>query len=414
MALAKSFGIARGWPMGGGQVGGGTPTPTPTPVVPPLDASVSNLTFANTAKTRAAMQRVRNNTGSMKMIAPGDSTFAAGLTTANGQDRLFAAPFKMSSYLQSDGGLRAICDANMGAAGAGGTLNSTPAQYRTYNALAALTGSIAFGSGDTIAGRMIGAAAVPSGYSTTSNGPVTAFRLVYSRNNAAGVFAYSIDGGAETQIDRFSATSDVQEIIIPAPAGPAAVHTLTLRHVSGFCAWPLVECMDLNAPNYIRTLNAGWSSSSAQHWNVATDPWHPRSMLQREAANADLVIFNLGINNWRGDTNGTLGAAYNTNMSALITAAKAGGADVILLKPFPSALTDTSQARQDVYRAQIDNLAATFNLPIIDLQAYYVSNAQAQADGWGISDGVHCTTAGYDRTGRLLSNTLRYIEAMTA
>jgi lysophospholipase L1-like esterase len=120
----------------------------------------------------------------------------------------------------------------------------------------------------------------------------------------------------------------------------------------------------------------------------------------------DLTIIELGINDCAA---GVTAATFTTNMQTLIDTVSPYS-DIILVIWCPNLPATSPEATQVLYRNAIKQLAATNNLPVIDMPTRWTSNANmslAYASGTpGDHQSVHLTATGYYDMARAIANTL--------
>ncbi|MBB5987443.1 SGNH/GDSL hydrolase family protein [Sphingobium lignivorans] len=384
------------WASGGGTAEEG----------PALDPSVSGLTLANTAAIRAGFAAVRAGTRDMRIITVGDSTTATG-GVVTGNSRYNSWPARMARLLR-DGGLATSHENLVGFNGQGTAANMN-ASFPNFT----FTGQCNPVE-ESLGGKILGQSAAGT-FTFTPSENVTGYRVLYAKSTSAGVFSWRINGGAATNVDRqIGAGYELGELIIDADDVPAlatpGLHTISFSWVSGYHA--VISIEGLRGERVVNVYNAAISSSKAVDWPTPTGrPYYRLELLQAEQA--DLVLINLGINDWRA-ANWT--SAYNTALQSLITAAKAGGADVILLCPCPSAETSgesISAVRQGAYNDAILALGASNSVPVVNLRSFYGSGDAAVSAGYLLADGIHQTPEGYAATATLMADTLAYIEQMS-
>lgn len=384
-------------PTGSG--GGGIPS------APPLDPSVSGLTLANTAAIRAGLAAVRAGTRDMRIITVGDSTTATG-GVVTGNSRYNSWPARMARLLREAG--LATSHENLVGFNGQGTAAAMNASFPNFT----FTGQCNPVE-DSLGGKILGQSTTGT-FTFTPSEDVTGFRVLYTRSTAAGAFSWSIDGGAATTVDRQNEGGyALGELVIDAATVPAlatpGLHMISFSWVSGYHA--VISIEGLRDERLVNVYNAAISSSKAVAWPTPTGrPYYRLELL--EAEQADLVIINLGINDWRA---GNWTAAYDVALQSLITAAKAGGAGVILLCPCPSAETSAEAvpaARQLAYNDAILALAASNDVPVVNLRSFYGSGDAAVSAGYLLADGIHQTPEGYAATAALMAGTLRHIEQM--
>lgn len=154
-----------------------------------------------------------------------------------------------------------------------------------------------------------------------------------------------------------------------------------------------------SAVKEVTVLNVGWSGATSGDLNQSASPWKtlPAIALYRP----DLVVINIGVNDWKL-ASPIDQPTYKANVQAVIDAARAAGASVQLIVPFPSGDAN-SIANMPAFQTSLYELATLNNLPPpIDLIQHFVSFAQANADGYTANNGslLHPNAAGYAEIAR--------------
>ena len=375
--------------------------------IAPLASPVGNLPTWRTklAATKAGTARTR-------VLVVGDSTAygcGAGSSSnvADCRRRSFSA--KLSDLLTNLYGVPSAVDSFAADGGSGGTITS-PA-LATYMSVwdprvvasANWVATGALGVGGKIPGN--NTSGDTGAFAFTPDGLVDTFAITTIVQSGNATLNASVDGGAATAINTAGASAALQRTAII--AGTAGVHTLSLSKASGntsaaFVA--MVEAWNSTLPA-VDIVNAGWSASKSGDWNSgAASPWLPLPGISFFAP--DLTIFDLGINSWLKAQE--TAAALGTNMSSLISAAKASG-DVLGIIPAPSGLGGTFgsclAANQQACRAQLLSTYAANNCAVVDLWANFGSYGQADSRGM-MYDQLHCNSSGYGRIAGLLAQTL--------
>lgn len=326
-----------------------------------------------------------------RILCVGDSTTAGvnGGSTAG----LFAEsyPVELAAKFNASG-YDAQIDSFLGHNVGGGT-----------GAIATYDPRRSFGAGWTLASTTAGGQAFRNNSDATvlSFEPGASFDQIdvwTLRNSGLGSLDVGIDGGAAVATINQAGTAAMIRTTIDVTPG---LHSVDFTRVSGDTYVIGVETRDTSAPK-IEVLNAGWSSSRASQWVVATQPWNPINAIA--TLEPDLTVINLGLN----DINPTYDeATFRTNMQALITKAKTVG-DVILMVPNPASTASRTIEGQDMIRRVVHGLAATNSLRVVDIRARWGGSYEtAVADGF-MDEGetLHPNAAGYADMAQAVYETL--------
>lgn len=211
--------------------------------------------------------------------------------------------------------------------------------------------------------------------------------LYYMQNTTYSSFSMSLDGvGAVSTLS--SGTGALAKLTI---TGTLAAHVVNLSgtatalndgHVLG------VNCYN-SAVKQVFIQN--WSFSGATAAGATAASWSNNTQYY-SCINGitfmapDLSIIKLGLNDI---TAAYSVATFTAGLQTLITACLATGS-VILVVPNVSTTSDVAPYISSIYQ-----LAATNNVPIVDIYNRWTSYAQAQADGFMNSDPIHPNKTGY-------------------
>ncbi len=358
----------------------------------------------NLAKLRSAKQRVLLGRGRARIAVVGDSqekglgAGTSGTFNAAGAEP-FCVPTRLAAYLNVLGipASAHSAIAGFGVTG-GGTGLDNAAQLTAYDTRisagagwdAINNGNYTFGgqgwANDTTTNALAFTPAVSVDTFIISWGSASGFGL--------GVFSYDIDGGTATQVNE-----DVAEAYnLLTISTSLASHTCNIKRVSAFCGFNGWFAYNSTVPA-VDIINGGWSGSTSGQWNDTSFLFAPRPALTALAA--DLYLIQLGGNDWE---TGVSQATYLANVQALITAAKAGGGDVILLMPLQTGATATPTTQQQFYRSLV-TLANNNNVMLVDWQRKGISYAVQNAAG-RMNDTLHGKAVLYDDQAAFLARLL--------
>lgn len=326
-------------------------------------------------KTRAALGRVRNGTGRGKILCIGDSTTqgTGGTETTRWPStlaRMFGANANaLGNFGQQipDGGIPWIV------LGSGWTKGT-----------GAFTG---LGGNHT--------ANTTTTTSMTVTPPIAVDTFIYYYIDATGSFTYSVNGGSATTVNG-GGGSTLKSVTISCPN--VGINTLTITRVSGTCVMVGFDAYN-STITALNVLNAGWGGSQSGQWATNnSQPYGP--LLDVVTISADLVIINLTINDYY---NGVSPAGALASMTTIITNAKTVS-DVILMTGVPSNPTanppNTNVVNQLPIIANYYTLAASFNVPLVDVYGRWISYNVSGGPGLGANtlyfdNLLHPNPAGY-------------------
>lgn len=365
--------------------GSGTGALTPAQV-----AAMSNSTAKLLPHWRAALGRVRTKSGDAKVLFVGDSITSgedANNTLASPRD--YSYPTQFAAYLTSIG-IPAQAQSFMGD-GFGSLLSHADPRL-----------TIGGSWSDNVAIYSMGG--VPFTASTSTNAlaykptiPVTTWDIYWLQTTAASSFTWAIDGGGTTSVNTQNAAQAMAKTTVTAAA--AGIHSLGIVQATGA---PLIQGIDGYNTNYfsVHCINCGWPSGSAYNLtgNQNSQPFGPLACFAKILP--DLVVYELtAINDLiQGNVAGL--ANFITFSSQVIAAAQAAGADVVLVAPNPVGITNTnsSLANQKLFNTAIYQMAASFNVPLVDMFDRLTSYEIASAYGLYATvsaNNIHLNAKGY-------------------
>jgi lysophospholipase L1-like esterase/peptidoglycan hydrolase-like protein with peptidoglycan-binding domain len=212
--------------------------------------------------------------------------------------------------------------------------------------------------------------------------------LYYSTYNGAASANVSINGsGSIAAFDTSTADAGLVKTTITKALGN---DTLNTNRVSGG-DYNFEGIITYNSNvKEITVLNAGWSGAKVTDVIAGTGPWATLESLDEYAP--DLVVIDLGINDWNQGTPTTEGT-FKAAMQDIIDASEAAGADVLLVVPVPTGSAN-GLANQAAFRTYILELADLNDLPVVDFISLWTSYATANGNGW-MSDVLHPNATGY-------------------
>lgn len=208
------------------------------------------------------------------------------------------------------------------------------------------------------------------GGSGTGYTPVGAFTAQATGGSSVSVpFNSSLTGGIYRALVTAGSASSTNSVSITVASGNSAV----IAAVEPF----------LSTKNQVLVGNAGVIGTATVNWN-SNQPGGSFSFIS--GTTPDLVIISLGIN----DAGASVPVAtYTSNMQAIISAAKATGADVIL-STMPPAQGTPYTTYEPEYVTAIKSLAASNNLQLIDFYGILGGSFNAA----NMSDALHPNIGG--------------------
>lgn len=217
-------------------------------------------------------------------------------------------------------------------------------------------------------------------------------------NTGLGSMTYAVDGGGAVTLDQNGTAASRKTVIA---LGAPGAHTVVINRVAGtvFVIGYRAYNSTVKAVDFI---NIGRGSSLAATWLVQTVAYNIFPVFTTMCATASLVIIKLTTNDAAVPT---AEATYKSQMQTLITAARAGGASVLLMTGSPTNPATDAIANQLAYRQYMRDLATTNNLPLLDLWAVDINYATLVSRGF-MFDNRHKNKAGYAAEGELVGDVI--------
>ncbi|UVT31825.1 LipC-like lipase [Gordonia phage Kewpiedoll] len=362
-----------------------------------VDATLHNFTTPNLRKARAALARVRNGSGDMKLLCAGDSTTGgAKASTAATYVAQKSYPHQLAGLLNAHmipsapglatprGTSTAITADTRWNAGAGWAMNGWTNAYLGFG-----------GKGANFRGTGITGGPLTFQYPGVN---ADTFDVYYRRapsSPTAGTFSVQATGGSVVNVDAAAVGGAPRIDKVTVTAGAAA--TTNVVTVLGLTDAKSVEIVNivprLSTKSQVLVGNAGISGSTTVDWvtyssnNVANDFGGLGAI---KAYAPDLTILDLGINNANALSMPV--GEFIPSLQQIIAAAQVSG-DVILKTMMPTAasVAPATAALEAQYVAAIKQLG----LPVID---YFTRSAPGNdylAAGMLNADGIHGTDLGY-------------------
>lgn len=337
--------------------------------------SLANSQAVLLPKTRAALGRVKAGNGNARIFFIGDSTTegtgANGASTGDLKTNSF--PGEISRYLNSSG-INSHFNSFMCASNGNITSHDT---------------RVTVGSGWTqgvaqaLGGQTFTANSTTASITFTPAVNCDTFNFFGIKTAGAGTIAYNLNGSTNT-LQSLAGTG----LILNTLTTSLGVNTANVNWSSGGSIFfQGIEAYD-SSKKWVSVLNCGWNGSASGSWSSESTVFgYAAAML---FMSPDLVIINIGINDW---TPGTALATYQANIQTLITQAQAGGADVVLCTPNPTGGTATA-ATQLPYVNVLYSLAVSNNILLVDLWNRFGTYTLSNTNGM-MFDTLHPNGTGY-------------------
>lgn len=329
---------------------------------------------------------VKTNNGNARVLLLGDSVTLGRGSFSSGTNRVAWNYSSIAQRYFAQAGTTSQRDAFFGDGAFGPDTNST---YDSRIVPGADWGGFADNS---IGGSIFNASVNTSSLVFTPTGVWNTCTVYYATLTTSGVMSVAIGGGSPVT-QATAAPTGVAKTTFTGTAPAVQPCTITWSSGAGGIFILGVECWN-STISQLQILNTGWSGATTA--NVADTSHAYGPLFGFELVAPDLTIIATGINDWLQQTNiNTFNTAYQT----LITKAKASGDCVALVPPPSDPATEVSQAIQDIYANAIRALAASNNIPTIDIYARFVNFTTSAAL---YSDGIHPNGPGYEVIGKAM------------
>ena len=345
-----------------------------------------NISANNLIHWRAAVSRVKSGLGRGKLLVISDSTSTGtGAGSSGSYNTTGAYPYswvtllskQLSSFVATNDNTF-FGDQNI--VGSGQQTN-----YGAYDP------RVSVGSGWYVATGLggLGANFFTAGsagtLAFTPSGNIDTVTIWYTTSGGLGTFTTNFDGGSSLgTINQGTGGTSYTSTIYTTTAG---THTYNVVWASGTIYFS-GEVAYLSSVPAIDFYHSGWFSAYASNFNTSSSPWNPIPAIQTVAP--DLTIIGLTIND---SNNGTTLSAYQTNMQAIITAAKASG-DCLLVAGAPSNTTQATNGTLASFLAVNRTLAVSNGCGFIDIPTRWVSYANTNPV-MAYNDSLHPGKQGY-------------------
>lgn len=356
-----------------------------------------NLKASNTAAIRTAWAGGSN----VEIGITGDSTTAglsAGVGTAQAVN---SYPMQMAGILRGMG-FNAGADNFFSDKGSWG-LAQTIANFETGDGRVTHTGAVALGATKAVGGNAFNWSATGT-LSFTPQEAADTMKIWWRDGTTGRNFTWQVDSGSTTQINSTNVTQ-LAGYNSALSLGTLGTHTINLAWVAGSITILGVEAYNSARGKELSLLNWGISGATSANIIDDTDAGVGR-LVTINTVKPAAVLIGIGINDWR--TSVTV-AAYKANVVTLVSTVKANSGVPILVVPVFDPGSTGNAANQTQYVQALYQVAAEYDIPLIDIRQKWVSNANAVALGYQPAADVHPTTAGYADMAQVTARVIKAI-----
>lgn len=329
----------------------------------------------NLTRWRRALANVKSGTANARLLCAGDSTtFGVGSNGTQNTGDLIQLSFPTQlAQLFNSAGINAHANSIMSNGADFGVSQFTVTHINNDNRVTWGSGWTTNGLNSLGGGMYCNTAGNAGAMSFLPTTNVDTFKVYYLANaTSTATFTLDLNGSGTATINQQTGEPSVQVATI---TGTLGSNTLNIKWASGSTQLFIVgiEAYD-SSKKWVDVINSGWSGSTAENWAfIDSFFWDVTKVLQNNIQ-PDLMILNLGINDWNGGNTGTPTqlASFQTAMQVIITAGLVHG-DVIIMTPAPTEASTQTLAIQQKYINVMYSLAASNNIPLIDMWARFVS-----------------------------------------
>jgi lysophospholipase L1-like esterase len=317
-------------------------------------------------KWRLALAKMRTGTSDARILAVGDSTTGGYDATSNA----YTYPTQLANILKT-----AYTNVSSDFSDPATSLGQT-----TYYALGT-------GWSGNVGGSISANSAGSTSTTYTPGGSTTydTFDVYYLCSSSSGTLTMQATGGSSVPVVTGTGTcgaAGVHKTTITA-ALPATTNAVTLSATSG-TVYVIGVDPSLSTTTRIRVSNLGFSGAKTSDFYPVIGGYGFGYTLQTYAP--DLCIIWLGVN----DAGASVAATtYATNLAGIVTYCQASG-DVILMTLVPSSGSPYTTYEPE-YLSQVQSVAATSSLPIVDIWDRYKATWQTSF----MSNALHPNNSGY-------------------
>jgi hypothetical protein len=237
-----------------------------------------------------------------------------------------------------------------------------------------------------------------AGQTATLNFNGTGITYLYAGTGLHSHFTWSIDGGAETDVDQYSSPSNYCKAL-EITGLDSGNHTLTIKKAAGDNnGLYVIGAYEVKGSKGVRVHRVGKAGATSQ--DALAD--NNYMVAEIDYWNAPLYIFALSTNDYISQT---AVSTYKTRMQTLITRAKQFG-DVLLYAGCPSGEVKTIP--QSEYVKALHELAYENDCCFVDGYNYYGGEYEPLYDAGLMTSTAHTGPAGHQDTADLLWEALTY------
>lgn len=365
-----------------------------------------NFKSSQFSKTKDAIARVAGGSGRGKIVCIGDSTTFGEGSGTGGNGRVGCMPKSWPSKLAASLTALGTPAVNENKIGSSGITTTTVTISENRNSIKPGFNPASAGwvlSTSTSAGGVLftNTADTTSVLSYTPPIAVSKFELIDLTISTGGSITYNVDGGSETVLSQ-AGSSTLRKTVID--CGSLGTHTLNIKRVAGNAFVIGVRAWNDTATAF-DIWNLGNCVSQTSDWITTANPWSSLNAVTNYCADADLVVIDLTINNALLSPS-SYNTTYPTQMQSIINAAKAGGADVMLMTGNPSRVDIIADSVQQQFRQALKDIAVANDLPMIDQYGRYTDWVTLNALGW-MFNANHPNEQLYTDLGGFIASTLK-------
>lgn len=338
---------------------------------------IEGMTNANTARIRAAIQRVIDGEGNATIAEIGDSTTAGA--TGVSPSRYNGRVAQVADLIATRFGVPVGTKNAVGSAS-----HTVTGDYANYNPIISFSGATINASERHPGGFPFQSTLFGSEWRITPGFSFDRVRL-YARGSASSLIGWRDSTGAQGSVG-VTGNSLPYHIDISVTDGSTWVEFFLWS--GGTVRWCGAHCYNSDTPEII-LLNAGWSGSDSVDWTESGLPTIPYQVFdQLTNLAADLYVINICLN----DQGVQSPATYKTNLLAIINRCKEQG-DVLVMcgNQRDTALVDFATA--EAIRVAAQEAAAETNVPYWHSDEVLGDYATANANG-DMVDQTHANIQG--------------------
>lgn len=218
-----------------------------------------------------------------------------------------------------------------------------------------------------------------TGATATINGKGDRIIYRYLRTSDAGTFTYSLDGGAAVEVNAYSATEAVGELVLTGSAGALIPHTLVITNGSGRHTQISAE-VRLGTTGGYRFVKAAMAGQKVGNFTDYPDTAGSPLNLLKNQSQPDLTIIALETNDWGNGP--TAVSTYKAKLATLIEAAQLTGSVLLIAtvppkEPFISPPTTSIEPYNDA----LYELADEYDCALLNMQERWGTYDEALAAG---------------------------------